>query len=166
MEARAINRYVGTSPRKMRLVIDLIRGQNVEDALNILHFSPKHAAKTAEQVLRSAISNLQNKDESQRIEASDLFVKEAFVNGGPMVKRISPAPMGRAYRIRKRSNHITIVIARRAEKKTVTAKPKAAPAAAAEDKPAEASKSRPKAPSARAKARRKSPSTKKASKAS
>jgi large subunit ribosomal protein L22 len=63
MEARAINRYVGTSPRKMRLVIDLIRGKSVEDALNILHFVPKHAARTAEKVLRSAISNLQNKDE-------------------------------------------------------------------------------------------------------
>jgi len=113
MEARAINRYVGTSPRKMRLVIDLIRGMDAERALTILHFSPKHAGRTAEQVLRSAISNLQNKDDSGRIDPSSVYVKEAFVNGGPMVKRISPAPMGRAYRIRKRSNHITIVVAHR-----------------------------------------------------
>jgi large subunit ribosomal protein L22 len=113
MEARAINRYVGTSPRKMRLVIDLIRGKSVADALNILHFVPKHAAKTAEKVLRSAISNLQNKQESGRVDTATLYVKEAFVDGGPMLKRISPAPMGRAYRIRKRSNHITIVVAQR-----------------------------------------------------
>jgi len=151
----------------MRLVIDLIRGQNVEDALNILHFSPKHAAKTAEQVLRSAISNLQNKDESQRIDAADLFVKEAFVNGGPMAKRISPAPMGRAYRIRKRSNHITIIVAQREEKKAVSARPKAAPSASAADKPAAASKAKAKAPGqskAKSKAK-KTPSRKKASKA-
>lgn len=113
MEAKAINRFVGTSPRKMRLVIDLIRGRAVEEALSILHFSPKHAAKTAEKVLRSAISNLQNKDEAGRVDTASLFVRVAFVDGGPTMKRISPAPMGRAYRIRKRSNHITIVVAQR-----------------------------------------------------
>ncbi len=113
MEARAINRYIGTSPRKMRLVIDLIRGRAVEEALSILHFAPQHAARTAEKVLRSAISNFQNKEESGRVDTATLYVKEAFVDGGPMLKRISPAPMGRAYRIRKRSNHVTIVIAQR-----------------------------------------------------
>ena len=116
MEARAIHRYVGTSPRKMRLVIDLIRGQQVEHALSMLHFSPKHAAKTAEKVLRSALSNLQNKDESGRVDPAMVFVKVAYVNGGATMKRISPAPMGRAYRIRKRSNHITIVVAQRPPK--------------------------------------------------
>jgi large subunit ribosomal protein L22 len=115
MEAKAIQKHIGTSPTKMRLVIDLIRGRGVEDALNILHFTPKHAARTAEKVLRSAISNYQNKDEAGRVDTATLFVKEAFVNGGPVVKRISPAPMGRAYRIRKRSNHVTIVIAQRAQ---------------------------------------------------
>ncbi len=114
MQARAINRYVGTSPRKMRLVIDLIRGKAVEEALTILHFSPKHAAKTAERVLRSAISNVQNKDQAGRVDTSTLFVREAFVNGGPMMKRVLPAPQGRAFRIRKRSNHITIVVEQRA----------------------------------------------------
>ncbi len=97
----------------MRLVIDLIRGKAVDDALTILHFAPKHAAKTAEKVLRSAIANIQNKDQGGRVDTSTLFVKEAYVDGGAMMKRISPAPMGRAYRIRKRSNHVTIVVGQR-----------------------------------------------------
>jgi large subunit ribosomal protein L22 len=127
MEAKAVNRYIGTSPRKMRLVIDLIRGKGVEEALTVLHFVPKHAAKAAEKVLRSAISNYQNKDEAGRVDTATLFVKTAFVNGGPMAKRILPAPMGRAFRVRKRSNHVTIVIAQRdgtksGKKKTVSQK--------------------------------------------
>lgn len=111
MEAKSTHKYIGTSPRKMRLVVDMIRGKSVDHAIEMLHFSPKHSSKDAEKVLRSAVSNLMNKDESTKHEVSDLFVKEAFVNGGPTLKRISPAPMGRAYRIRKRSNHVTIVIA-------------------------------------------------------
>lgn len=141
MEARAINRYIGTSPQKMRLVIDLIRGLNVEKALSILHFSPKHAARTAEKVLRSAISNIQNKDEAGRIDPSTLFVKEAFVNVGPTLKRISPAPMGRAFRIRKRSNHITIVVARR---EGVKAAPQRKTAPKAKEVSAEVAKPAPK----------------------
>lgn len=124
MEAKAINRYIGTSPRKMRLVIDLIRGKGVEEALSILHFTPKHAARTAEQVLRSVISNLQNKEESGRVDTATLYVKEAFVDGGATMKRITPAPMGRAFRIRKRSNHITIIIAQREVVKKVAPKEK------------------------------------------
>lgn len=127
MEAQAINRFMGTSPRKMMIVIDLIRGRGVEDALTILHFSPKHAAKTAEKVLRSAISNLQSKDEGGRVDTATMFVKEVFVDGGPMVKRIRPAPMGRAFRVRKRSHHLTIVVATRAPKsKAKAGAPKAA----------------------------------------
>jgi large subunit ribosomal protein L22 len=114
MEAKAIHRYIGSSPRKMRLVVDLIRGVSVEKALEVLHFQPKHASKDAEKVLRSAIANLMNKDESSKHEPSDFFVKEAFVNQGPTLKRISPAPMGRAYKIRKRSCHLTIVVATKA----------------------------------------------------
>lgn len=160
MEARAINRYVGSSPRKMRLVIDLIRGRGVEEALSILHFSPKHAARTAEKVLRSAISNFQNKDEAGRVDTARLFVKTAFVDGGPVAKRISPAPQGRAYRIRKRSNHITIVVAQREAKKTEV-KPSAAKAApAAPEKEATPAK----APAARAK--KKTASAKKTTKKS
>lgn len=148
MEARAINRYIGTSPRKMRLVIDLIRGKAVDEALTILHFAPKHAAKTAEKVLRSAIANIQNKDQGGRVDTSTLFVKEAFVDGGATMKRISPAPMGRAYRIRKRSNHVTIVVgqrkvaaakARSAEsaERSKTAKPRVAAKAEAAPKAAD-----------------------------
>ena len=111
MEAKATHRYISSSPRKMRLVIDLIRGESVEKAIDTLHFNPKHAAKTAEKVLRSAIANLINKEEAETNDPSELFVKEAFVNQGPTVKRIQPAPMGRAYRVRKRSNHLTIVVA-------------------------------------------------------
>ena len=111
MEAKATHRYIGTSPRKMRLVIDLIRGKAVDQAIEILHFNPKHPAKDAEKVLRSAVSNLFNKDEGTKHETADLFVKEAFVDVGPSLKRVLPAPMGRAYRVRKRSNHVTIVVA-------------------------------------------------------
>lgn len=113
LEARAINRYVSSSPRKMRLVVDLIRGKSVPDALSILHYSPKHASRVAEKVLRSAVSNLQNKDEAGRTETDTLFVKEVFVDGGPSLKRSLPAPMGRAYRMVKRSNHLTIIVAQR-----------------------------------------------------
>ncbi|MBI3189550.1 MAG: 50S ribosomal protein L22 [Ignavibacteriales bacterium] len=126
LEARALNRYISSSPRKMRLVIDLIRGKSVDEALSILHFSPKHAAKAAERVLLSAVSNLHNKDEAARLEPNDMFVKEAFVNEGPSVKRMLPAPMGRAFRMLKRSNHVTIVVAQKPPKvkRTSTAKPK------------------------------------------
>jgi large subunit ribosomal protein L22 len=142
MEARAINRYIGTSPRKMRLVIDLIRGKSVDEALNILHFSPKHASRVAEKVLRSAVSNLQNKDEAGRLEPGEMIVKEAFVDGGLVMKRILPAPMGRAFRVRKRSNHVTIVVApnkavrkNAAPKRAKTRKTESAPVKKAE-KPA------------------------------
>lgn len=111
MEARAINRWIASSPRKMRLVIDLIRGKSADQALTILHYSPKHASRIAEKVLRSAISNLQQKEEGGRLEPSDMVVKEAFVDVGPSAKRVLPAPMGRAFRILKRSNHVTIVVA-------------------------------------------------------
>jgi large subunit ribosomal protein L22 len=123
-EARAINRYITSSPRKMRLVVDLIRGKSVPDAISILHFSPKHAARVAEKVLRSAVSNFQNKDEAGRTEAESLFIKEVFVDGGPGLKRMLPAPMGRAYRIVKRSNHLTIVVAQREEKQKKAVKAK------------------------------------------
>ena len=114
MEARAINRFIGSSPRKMRLVIDLIRGESVDKALEVLHFSTKHSSKDAEKTLRSAVSNLINKEESARVEPGDLFVKEAYVNVGPTLKRISAAPQGRAYKIRKRSCHLTIIVAKKA----------------------------------------------------
>jgi len=124
LEARAINRYINSSPRKMRLVIDLIRGRSVNEAISILHFSPKHAARVAEKVVRSAISNLQNKDEAGRVNPESLYIKTAYVDGGPGMKRMLPAPMGRAYRIVKRSNHLTIIVAQREEKAKAPAKPR------------------------------------------
>ncbi|HXX63506.1 MAG TPA: 50S ribosomal protein L22 [Bacteroidota bacterium] len=138
MEAQAVNRYIGSSPRKMRLVIDLIRGKSIPEALHILHFSPKHASKVAEKVLRSAVANLQNKDDAGRIEPEDIIVKRAFVDGGMQMKRISPAPMGRAYRIRKRSNHVTIIVAAKEApvKEEVKAKAAAKPAPKEVKKPA------------------------------
>jgi large subunit ribosomal protein L22 len=112
-------------------VIDLIRGKSVPEAINILHFSPKHAARVAEKVLRSAVSNYQNKDEG-RVDPESLFVKKAFVDGGPGMKRVLPAPMGRAYRIVKRSNHVTIVVDAKdgAAARAATGRPKAAAEAA------------------------------------
>lgn len=110
MEAKATNKYISTSPRKMRLVIDLIRGKSVEAAIDILHFNTKHASKDAEKVLRSAVANLYNMNEDDKVDVSDLVVREAYVNQGPTLKRMLPAPMGRAYRVRKRSNHLTVVV--------------------------------------------------------
>src|ERR1043166_7776898 len=126
LEARAINRYINSSPREMRPVIDLIRGRSVPEALSILHFAAKSAAKVAEKVVRSAVSNLQNKDEAGRVDPESLYIKEVFVDGGPGMKRMLPAPMGRAYRIVKRSNHLTIVVAQRPQvvKKQAGTKPK------------------------------------------
>ncbi|MBS9767162.1 MAG: 50S ribosomal protein L22 [Flavobacteriaceae bacterium] len=99
-----------SSPRKMRLVADQIRGVEVEKALQILKFSPKHAAMNLEKLLLSAIANWQAKNEDASIEDAGLFVKEVYVDAAGMVKRIQPAPQGRAHRIRKRSNHITLIL--------------------------------------------------------
>ncbi len=99
-----------TSPRKMRLVADLVRGQKVDRALSILKFSQKEASNRLEKLLLSAISNWQAKNEDADIEEADLFVKEIRVDGGTMLKRLRPAPQGRAHRIRKRSNHVTLVL--------------------------------------------------------
>ncbi len=99
-----------TSPRKMRLVADIIRGKEVDKALAILKYTKKESALRLEKLLLSAISNWQAKNEGVRIEESNLYVKEIFVDSGRMLKRLRPAPQGRAYRIRKRSNHVTIVV--------------------------------------------------------
>ena len=99
-----------SSPRKMRLVVDTIRGVEVFKSLAILQFSKQKAATKLETLLRSAIANWESKNEGQKAEESELFVKEIFVDGGRMLKRIQPAPQGRAHRVRKRSNHVTIII--------------------------------------------------------
>ena len=111
MEAVAKLNNVPSSPRKMRLVADMIRGQKVDRALNILKFESKVGAARLEKLLISAISNWQNKFEDERLEEANLYVKEIRVDSGRMLKRLRPAPQGRAHRIRKRSNHVTVVVA-------------------------------------------------------
>ena len=110
MEAIAKLNNVPTSPRKMRLVADLIRGKKVGYALSVLKFTPNHGAIKLEKLLLSAIANWQAKNPDEKLEEADLFVKTIQVDGGRMLKRLRPAPQGRAHRIRKRSNHVTLVV--------------------------------------------------------
>lgn len=102
-------RNVPTSPRKMRLVADMVRGQEVFKALGILKFSNKEAAQRVEKLLRSAIANWEQKNE-RKAEQGELFITTIFVDCAPMLKRLRPAPQGRGYRIRKRSNHVTLFV--------------------------------------------------------
>jgi large subunit ribosomal protein L22 len=106
----AVLRNCPTSPRKMRLVADMIRGMEVNQALDVLKFSSKEASRRVEKLLLSAIANWQAKNEDERLEDNNLIVSRIFVDSGRMLKRIQPAPQGRAHRIRKRSNHITIYL--------------------------------------------------------
>lgn len=110
MEAIAKLNNVPTSPRKMRLVADLVRGQRVNNALSILKFEPRVGAAKLEKLLLSAIANWQNKNEDVQLEDADLYIKMIKVDSGKMLKRLRPAPQGRAHRIRKRSNHVTLVV--------------------------------------------------------
>ena len=107
---QAMLRNCPTSPRKMRLVTDMITGMEVNKALDVLKFSSKEASRKVEKLLLSAISNWQAKNEGVRIEESNLYIKEAQVDGGRTLKRLQTAPQGRAYRLRKRSNHVTLVL--------------------------------------------------------
>jgi len=109
-KAMAVLSNCPTSPRKMRLVVDMIRGVEVNRALDILKYSPKEASKKVEKLLLSAVANWQKKNEDVRIEKSNLFVKEVFVDVSRTLKRLRTAPQGRGYRVRKRSNHVTIVL--------------------------------------------------------
>ena len=99
-----------TSPRKMRLVADTVRGKNVFEALNVLRFSAREASNRLEKLLLSAIANWEAKNEGQRPEEANLIVREIKVDSARMLKRLQPAPQGRAHRIRKRSNHVTIIV--------------------------------------------------------
>ena len=118
----AVLRNCPTSPRKMRLVTDLIRGIEVNRALDILKFTPNYGARRLEKLLLSAIANWQVKNEGVRIEDSNLFVKEIYVDSARMLKRLRPAPQGRGHRIRKRSNHVTVVLDSRIIKEVETNK--------------------------------------------
>ena len=106
----AVLRDCPTSPRKMRLVIDLIRGIEVNKALDVLKYSSKEASRRVEKLLKSAVANWQIKNEGVRLEDTTLLVKQAFVDSGRSLKRLRPAPQGRGYRVRKRSNHVTLVL--------------------------------------------------------
>lgn len=108
--ASALLKNCPSSPRKMRLVADIIRGSDVNKALDILKYTQKEPARKLEKLLMSAISNWQNKNEGVRLEDSELYIKEIFVDSGRQLKRLRPAPQGRAYRIRKRSNHVTLIL--------------------------------------------------------
>lgn len=108
MEAQATTKYLRVSPQKARLVVDLIRGRQAGEAINILRFTKKRITREVEKTLRSAIANAEQK--SERVDVDDLVVSKAFVDDGPRMKRVRPAPMGRAYRYQRRMSHITIVV--------------------------------------------------------
>jgi large subunit ribosomal protein L22 len=110
MEARAILRYARISPRKVKIVIDLIRNKPVEHALAILRHTPKAASPLVEKLLLSAIANAEN---NNNMAKGDLYVSEVFADGGPILKRIMPRAQGRAFRINKRTSHITVVVRER-----------------------------------------------------
>lgn len=109
----AVLRNCPTSPRKMRLVADMIRGMEVNQALDVLKYSSKEASRRVEKLLLSAIANWQAKNEGVRLEESELYVSKIMVDSGRILKRLRPAPQGRAHRIRKRSNHVTIYVDRK-----------------------------------------------------
>jgi large subunit ribosomal protein L22 len=143
VEVRAQLRFLRATPRKVRLVADLIRGKGVQEAVNILHLTNKHAAKPLEKLLKSAIANAENRDEP--LDVDRLFVKEVMVDGGPTMKRFRPAPMGRGFRVLKRSSHVTLKLDTRKgqvetkpETKAVDKKPAAKKAKPVEKKAAAA----------------------------
>ncbi|MFH0812365.1 MAG: 50S ribosomal protein L22 [Pseudomonadota bacterium] len=107
MEAKAVARYIRMSSRKARYVADLIRGKKVEDALDVLAFTPRRASDTVSRLLKSAIANA---GQNESIDVDTLYVKKIFVDEGPMLKRFRPRAMGRAARIRKRTSHITVIL--------------------------------------------------------
>jgi large subunit ribosomal protein L22 len=109
MEASATYKYMRISPQKARLVVDLIRGKSVSEAFNILNFTKKRVTHDVEKILRSAVSNAEQK--AEHLDVDDLVVSRAFVNEGPRQKRVRPAPMGRAYRYQRRTSSITVVVA-------------------------------------------------------
>jgi large subunit ribosomal protein L22 len=108
MEAQATLKYIRVSPQKARLVVDLIRGKSVAEALSILNFTKKRVTRHVEKVLRSAVANAEQK--SENVDVDELVVSKAYVNEAPRLKRIRPAPMGRAYRYQRRMSHITLVV--------------------------------------------------------
>jgi large subunit ribosomal protein L22 len=116
LEVSATTKYLRTSPQKAKLVLDLIRGRKASEALSILRFTRKSVAREIEKTLRSAIANavqVADKNQKRRVDEDDLVVSACFVNRGPSMKRVRPAPMGRAYQVLKRSAHVTLRVAER-----------------------------------------------------
>ncbi len=114
METVAKTKHVRMSPQKIRRVINLVRGLNVEEALALLHYTRKDAAEPVAKTVRSAFANLGNLEEGERVNMSDVYIKTIQVDGGPTLKRFRPMSMGRAGKIRKRTSHITVVVEHRA----------------------------------------------------
>ncbi|MEP0545532.1 MAG: 50S ribosomal protein L22 [Rhodothermales bacterium] len=115
MEARAKLRFIRSSPRKMRIVADQVRGKAVTEALNMLHFLPQKAAAPIEKTIQSAVHNLLDQAEDERVDEETLVVSEIFVDEAPVFKRFQPVSRGRAHRIKKRNSHLTVVVASRAD---------------------------------------------------
>ncbi|MAO66728.1 MAG: 50S ribosomal protein L22 [Balneola sp.] len=113
LEARAIQKHLRKSPRKVRLVVDVVRGKSVEEALKTLEFLKQAASDDVIKVVKSAAANLRDKFQEERFDNEDIYIKEIYVDEGVTLKRIQPAPMGRAHRINKRSSHITVKVAKR-----------------------------------------------------
>ena len=111
LQARAVQRHLRRSPRKVRLVADFVRGRNVRKALDQLQFTKKDAASDVAKVIKSAAANLRDRFQEERLDDETLYIKEIYVDEGMTLKRIQPAPQGRAHRINKRSCHITVVVA-------------------------------------------------------
>jgi large subunit ribosomal protein L22 len=110
MQSRAQRHFIRSSPRKMRIVADVVRGKNVQEALQTLHFMPQKAARPIELTIQSAVANLLDKNRDERVDESSLVVSEIFVDQAPMLKRFRPVSRGRAHRIHKRSSHLTVVV--------------------------------------------------------
>ena len=112
LQAKAVQKYLRRSPRKVRLLADQVRGQNFEDAIQLLQYSKRGAAAEVSKVIKSAAANLRDQNQEERIDDSQLYVKTIFVDEGTTLKRIKPAAMGRANPIRKKTSHITVIVAR------------------------------------------------------
>lgn len=110
MEARAVRKHIRSAPRKMRRVINMVRGKNVAEALDLLKFSPQHAAEPVERTIWDAVNNLIDRNRDERVDENDLVIREIKVDGGPMFKRFRPAARGRAHPYRKRTSHLTVVV--------------------------------------------------------
>lgn len=115
IEARAVQKHLRKAPRKVRLVVDAVRGKNVAKALKQLEFTNKATAVDVAKVVKSASANARDKFQDERLDNDDLYIKEIYVDEGATLKRIQPAPMGRAHQIRKRTSHITVVVAKQEE---------------------------------------------------